>query len=475
MNKKIFFIIIPIITILILVVVFFQYQQLNEEPVKEIISQETKVLEKSVEEQLRECEEMEQIEKDACYKNVAINKKNSTICERIIVENKDNCYILVAMAKQDSIICEKAQNQIYKSWCVKTIQREPLIPEEVAIGFLHEYLFLGVPLEKSNLVTEEYKKKIAKIKEEMILVDPVIFAQDFPSEIIVERAEISKESAFLTAILKYSASNSYNLKIELLLINDKWKINNIRYEVLPEKNLENETANWVTYRNEKFGFKLKHPPYATISLAENDSGFFRFIFNFDNDFGSAGFSWIIQVYKMENLKRNYYRPGENPYNGGICITPFIYDIVQHKWRSLLSFQEEAEGREVYTEIMDSCDNILKVKKTEYTPPKVYNIVVDGFSLIKGGEYFDVGMGSEWYSLINKDKNLIIEFVRTSDGNSLDLTILEIIREKLGPDAVYFGDHELLSEQLSISKRLEEINNKLNRDFPLMLSTFRFID
>jgi len=268
-------------------ILIYQYEWA---PKEEIMTPEVKVPEKSAEEQLRECGEIERKdEKAECYKNVAINEKDPTVCERIpkeidpymeyqeqdcyvevavskrdeticakareiyrdacyekiaeikknpdiceeiidrdYVGHKDNCYIAVAITKQDSTICEKAQNQIYKSWCVKTVQREPFVPEEVVIRFLHEYLYQGVHVEKSSLVTEEYKKKIAETIQ--VMVDPVIFAQAEPDEgIVIGEATIINDTSSLIATLKYSGGGDHNLEVWLLLINNQWKINDITW------------------------------------------------------------------------------------------------------------------------------------------------------------------------------------------------------------------------------------------------------
>ncbi len=108
-------------------------------------------------------------------------------------------------------------------------------PEEVVIRFFHEYLVMGeiirhVPVSESAFVTEEYKQKIARVRALPVwAVDPVIFAQDIPEGISLGKATITGDTALLIATLKYSfgREGGHNLKVELLLVNNQWKINNI--------------------------------------------------------------------------------------------------------------------------------------------------------------------------------------------------------------------------------------------------------
>lgn len=56
--------------------------------------------------------------KDWCYTDVAVDKKDISICEKIQnQDNKEGCYSGVAEAKQDILICNKIQDQDRKDEC----------------------------------------------------------------------------------------------------------------------------------------------------------------------------------------------------------------------------------------------------------------------------------------------------------------------------------------------------------------------
>ena len=175
-----------------------------------------------------------------CYHDVAKIKKDSEICakikksENLHIGKKDDCYVDIAIAKQDSEICEAIQNDIYKSWCSKTIQKQKLTPEEVTCGFLHNYIFREIYLNESDSVTEKYKQKIAEIKKVsvekygFINYDPVTYTQGNPDNgIIIEKATIQNDTASLCAILEYSGSGSYRLTVDLVMVDNQWKISDI--------------------------------------------------------------------------------------------------------------------------------------------------------------------------------------------------------------------------------------------------------
>ncbi|MEA1937439.1 MAG: hypothetical protein U9N04_05035 [Patescibacteria group bacterium] len=184
-----------------------------------------------------------------CYYDFAIIKQDSTLCGKIKTNNfymgetKDNCYMEIAVIKQDPKICEEIQDDIYKSWCSKKIQKQKFTPEEVACGFFHNYIFgLLQSSSKSNeeyqtineyesvSTTEEYRQRINEM--EGLHYDPVIFAQDTPDEgIVIEKATIQNDTASLCVILEYSGSESgsHRLIVELAIVDGQWKISDINH------------------------------------------------------------------------------------------------------------------------------------------------------------------------------------------------------------------------------------------------------
>jgi len=182
---------------------------------------------------LEKCAKIEyKYDKFECYKQIARNKQDSTICSKIeypkYQRQRDECYVDIAIDKQNTIICKEIRDSIYRNWCSKTIQKQVLTPEEVAYGFFHWYMYNNTrSLGESADVTEEYKQKIARIREEMTGpgYDPVIFAQNIPEEFTIEKAGIVGKTASLIVNLEFASPRI--LKVELLLVDGKWKINGI--------------------------------------------------------------------------------------------------------------------------------------------------------------------------------------------------------------------------------------------------------
>jgi hypothetical protein len=196
------------------------------------------------------------------YSNEFTVREKKTIdletCNKIADRyRKDECYVNIAITKQDSTICKEIEDPIYKNWCSKTIQKQILAPEEVACGFFHWYIYEGGSLEERTDVTEEYKRKIAQIRQEIIGpgYDPVIFAQDLPDKgFKVGKAIIQDKNASLKVTLIWSGSDfGHVLKVDLIMENNQWKINNITY-------LEGDIT-WETYQNENYGYQINYPDF----------------------------------------------------------------------------------------------------------------------------------------------------------------------------------------------------------------------
>ena len=192
-------------------------------------------------------------DRNTCYERVAKIKEDPNICSGIVGDDQDDCYVDVAIIKQDSLICERVQDQVYKSWCIKTIQKQPLTPEEVVTGFFNWYLKEGsaFKIKDRTDVTQDYKQRIAKTIESQVMVDPVIFAQDKPEGFEIGQATIQDKNAFLEIrTIWQCGALGHLLKVDLILEDNQWKIDKITY-------LERDVT-WKAYQNDNYGYKINY-------------------------------------------------------------------------------------------------------------------------------------------------------------------------------------------------------------------------
>lgn len=98
-----------------------------------------------------------------------------------------------------------------------------MFPEEVAANGLNWHMTYGALSYKDNpYFTEDFKNKIEKSLESQFMVDPVMFAQDYGLIEKVSKAVINDKYSYL----KVTMFGKIHLGVELLLIDNQWKINN---------------------------------------------------------------------------------------------------------------------------------------------------------------------------------------------------------------------------------------------------------
>jgi len=124
-------------------------------------------------------------------------------------------------------------NNQWKIDNVKWLKEEETSPEDVTNRALQVYMAHAVspPWDNPDF-SPSYKSKMKKIMEPALVnpyssppVDPVIYAQNTPDglPIKVEKAEITNDKAYVTV----NMWEEPHLKVELVLINGQWKIDNI--------------------------------------------------------------------------------------------------------------------------------------------------------------------------------------------------------------------------------------------------------
>jgi len=104
-------------------------------------------------------------------------------------------------------------------------------PEETVFRSL-EWYFLYPNREKryneNPYFSDDYKEKLRKIwEQEIVLADPVLFVQDLPSSFKIHKATITDDSAYLIITLDYGIYGYPQRKLFLVLINDRWQVNEL--------------------------------------------------------------------------------------------------------------------------------------------------------------------------------------------------------------------------------------------------------
>ncbi|MFZ2970195.1 MAG: hypothetical protein WA063_03550, partial [Minisyncoccia bacterium] len=205
-----------------------------------------------------------------------------------------------------------------------------------------------------------------------------------------------------------------------------------------------ETADWQTYRNEEYEFEFKYPSYAAITTKDKN---ISLNLNFGSELKDAANSWSVNIAEIKNY-------GVYSYDDGYII----YDIINNKWYTTNQFT------------LGKFD-ANKAEKIEEYSPEIVAKTYDGNSVFgKDFYYYDVGYGSLWYPIIYKDKNLIIEFSRSIDENGKDQIVEGLL-------SGFNSEQDLERERLreKINKEMEETQNKIDKDFNQVFSTFKFTE
>ena len=130
------------------------------------------IIRKKIVTDLKECENIkDEYKKAYCFREVAVNKKEPTICNLITSQIneyleylEDECYIAVAKFKKDETICENEKMQpttyssgIYRDICydnLAKIKRNPSLCDEIgnaiALGKENCYIDMAIIMDNSN-------------------------------------------------------------------------------------------------------------------------------------------------------------------------------------------------------------------------------------------------------------------------------------------------------------------------------------
>ncbi len=105
------------------------------------------------------CEKIQnQDNKEGCYSGVAEAKQDISICEKIHDQDcKDECYVSVAKAKQDISICEKMEQNPYKAYkelCYSKVafaKQDPTICVQIQYQNIRDDCYFSVAAIKENI------------------------------------------------------------------------------------------------------------------------------------------------------------------------------------------------------------------------------------------------------------------------------------------------------------------------------------
>ncbi len=193
-------------------------------------------------------------------------------------------------------------------------------------------------------------------------------------------------------------------------------------EVKPSEEIViDETADWKTYRNEKYGFEFKYPIY--MEIIEKD------IKNI-----SINSVWGPIVIPATAFDLNLINPLTDQKATAIDLNSNIHDLEKYQTSNYYfgkiaydthnEYWYKIENERSLTE--EDVENTFQgfsedVKNSYWGIPRVFVKTISEIPVYENFIYGDVGLSTVEYILVNKEKNIILSLVESMDWNGYDIS------------------------------------------------------
>ncbi len=163
---------------------------------------------------------------------------------------------------------------------------EPSInPEEVVKTFYSTWLNCEKEFDKYALKNGPIPQEVSKQREDCIkkaMADYTVIqkehptdnkmwcAQNIPSSVNADKATIAGNTATVVSHHLFEQSGDNQIKVTLTLIGNTWKISDTTC-LRSNSSATDETANWKTYTNTKYGFSIKYPQNLNFTEQTSDT------------------------------------------------------------------------------------------------------------------------------------------------------------------------------------------------------------
>lgn len=102
----------------------------------------------------------------ACYQQIAIETKDISLCKKITKSaSRDGCYYFIAIETEDASLCEKIINNIQKTTCYAIVKNDSSICEEITDSFGREICYMNFARRTKAKGEEEEVEETECLKE----------------------------------------------------------------------------------------------------------------------------------------------------------------------------------------------------------------------------------------------------------------------------------------------------------------------